>query len=67
MGNVYKDHRDDAISDMLESAINKLKSAGGVKPQGYRDHSKPPLDYGPLPPLPIKQSMPKKMRIDRPA
>jgi hypothetical protein len=66
VGNVYTDHKDTVIEDLVNEAIGRLKNARGPQRHGHTDHSRPPLDYPPLSPLPIKKSVPKRIRIDLP-
>jgi hypothetical protein len=68
MANVYVDHKDTIVEDLVNEAIGRLKNARSVKPLGYHDGAKPSLDYSGGAPLQIKKTSawPKKMRIDRP-
>jgi hypothetical protein len=67
--NVYKDHQDDTIKNMIDSAIGKLKKGAGQPLPRGTDHSAPPLDYGPGTPAKINKTSvwPKKIHIDLPS
>jgi hypothetical protein len=66
MANVYVDHKDTVILDLVNEAIGRLKNARGPKSLGYRDNTKPALDYSPGTPATIKKAMPQRIRIASP-
>jgi hypothetical protein len=66
MGNVYVNHKDTIVEDLVNEAIGRLKNARSVKPHGFHAHAKPPLDYSAGEPLKIKKAVPTKIHIDLP-
>jgi hypothetical protein len=68
MGNVYKDHKDTIVEDLVNEAIGRLKNARGPQQHGYHDRSKPSLDYSAGSPAPIKKPSESttRIRIDLP-
>jgi hypothetical protein len=68
MGNVYTDHKDDVIGNMMDEMHSRLTNSGGVSPHGFHDRYKPTLVPPVLPPSKIKptREWPKRTSIDLP-